>query len=68
MNPGEALEVQKFIPVQDTAKMKEMEEQLEKEKLAIRKEFEKQRAKIDAKAAITDEERNQLLKELDEKQ
>jgi len=26
MAPGEALEVQKFIPVQDTAKMKEMEE------------------------------------------
>jgi len=49
----------------DTAKMKELEEQLEQEKMAIMKDFERQKAKISAKGEIAEEERNRLLKELE---
>jgi hypothetical protein len=48
--------------------MQQMEEQLEKEKKAIMKKFEKERAMIDAKVEIADEEKQKLLAELDGKQ
>ena len=50
----------------DHAKMKELEEQLEQEKKAIMKDFERQKAKISAKGEIAEEERNRLLKELED--
>jgi hypothetical protein len=47
--------------------MKAMEEQLENEKRAIMKDFEKQKAKISAKVEIAEEERSRLLAELETK-
>ena len=62
------VEVQKFIAVADEAKMQEMQDQLEQDKKTIRKQFEKERSKLEAQTAITEEEREKLLKELEEKQ
>ena len=66
--PGGVVEVQKFIAVADEAKMQEMQDQLEQDKKTIRKQFEKERSKLEAQTAITEEEREKLLKELEEKQ
>ena len=63
--PGEVIEVEKFIPVADEKKMAEMQAALEQDKKQIRKAFEKERAKLEAKTAITEEEREKLLNELE---
>lgn len=49
-------------------KMAQMQEALEKDKLTIRKQFEKERQKLEAQTAITEEEREKLLQELEVKQ
>jgi len=49
----------------DEEKMKEMQDALEKDKLAIRKQFEKERTKLEAQTAITEDERAKLLGELE---
>lgn len=61
------MDVEKFVHVEDKEKMKAMEEQLENEKRAIMKDFEKQKAKISAKVEIAEEERSRLLAELETK-
>ena len=45
-----------------------MQDALEKDKKAIRKQFEKERAKLEAQTAITEEEREKLLSELEGEQ
>ena len=67
MGPGGFMDVEKFVHVEDKEKMKAMEEQLENEKRAIMKDFEKQKAKISAKVEIAEEERSRLLTELETK-
>lgn len=52
----------------DEEKMAQMQEALEKDKLAIRKQFEKEKAKLQAQTAITEEEREKLLAELEVQQ
>lgn len=47
--------------------MKAMEDQLENEKKAIMKDFERQKANINAKVEIAEEERQRLLQELEVK-
>ena len=49
----------------DEEKMAQMQDALEKDKKAIRKQFEKERAKLEAQTAITEEEREKLLSELE---
>lgn len=58
--PGE----DRFIPVENKEKMKQMEDGLEAEKKAMMKDFEKQKALIGAKADIVEEEKTRLLEEL----
>lgn len=65
---GETIIEKKMVVGVDPERIKEMEAQLESEKKSIRKEFEKQRAKIESKAAVTEEERAKLLSELEDKQ
>lgn len=48
--------------------MAEMQQALEQDKKVIRKQFEKDRAKLEAQTAITEEEREKLMKELEEQQ
>mmetsp|Transcript_73529 Transcript_73529/g.102099 ORF Transcript_73529/g.102099 Transcript_73529/m.102099 type:complete len:154 (+) Transcript_73529:478-939(+) len=48
----------------DPNKMKELEDNLEKEKKNIRKQFEKERSKIEAQEQIAEEEKMKLLTEL----
>lgn len=67
MGPKGFMDVEKFVHVEDKEKMKAMEEQLENEKRAIMKDFEKQKAKISAKVEIAEEERSRLLAELETK-
>jgi len=45
----------------DPSKMKELEDNLEKEKKNIRKQFEKERSKIEAQEQIAEEEKMKLL-------
>lgn len=52
----------------DPAKMKELEDNLEKEKKNIRKQFEKERSKIEAQEQIAEEEKMKLLTELKSKE
>lgn len=61
------VEVEKYIYVEDKKRMKQMEEQLEAEKHAIMKKFAKERAIIDAKVEIAEEDRKRLLEELESK-
>ena len=49
----------------DEKKMAQLQEALEKDKKQIRKQFEKERAKLEAQTAITEEEREKLLAELE---
>ena len=65
---GETIVEKKMVVGVDPERIKEMEAQLEQEKKTIRKEFEKQKAKIESKAAVTEEERAKLLSELESKQ
>ena len=55
--PGTVQEVEKFIHVEDKEKMKAMEDQLEAEKKQIMKDFERQKAQINAKVEIAEEDR-----------
>lgn len=52
----------------DEEKMAAMQEALEKDKLTIRKQFEKEKQKLQAQTAITEEEREKLLAELEVQQ
>ena len=54
-----------IIMAVDEEKMAQMQNALEKDKLEIRKQFEKERAKLEAQTAITEEEREKLLSELE---
>ena len=45
-----------------------MQDALEKDKKAIRKQFEKERQKLEAQTAITEEEREKLLANLEVEQ
>lgn len=65
--PGSVQEVEKFIHVEDKEKMKAMEDQLEAEKKQIMKDFERQKASINAKVEIAEEDRQRLLAELESK-
>ena len=56
------------IVAMDEEKMAQMQEALEKDKKAIRKQFEKERAKLEAQTAITEEEREKLLANLEVEQ
>lgn len=66
-NQGGVQEVEKFIHVEDKEKMKAMEDQLEAEKKQIMKDFERQKANINAKVEIAEEDRQRLLAELENK-
>jgi hypothetical protein len=61
---GGADEQDRFINVENKERMKEMEDKLESEKLAMFKDFERQKALIGAKADIVEEEKARLLSEL----
>ena len=52
----------------DEEKMAQMQDALEKDKKAIRKQFEKERQKLEAQTAITEEEREKLLANLEVEQ
>ena len=56
------------IVAMDEEKMAQMQEALEKDKKAIRKQFEKERQKLEAQTAITEEEREKLLANLEVEQ
>lgn len=56
------------VVAMDEEKMAEMQSALEKDKKAIRKQFEKERAKLEAQTAITEEEREKLLANLEVEQ
>ena len=56
------------IVAMDEEKMAQMQDALEKDKKAIRKQFEKERAKLEAQTAITEEEREKLLANLEVEQ
>lgn len=64
----EVVEVEKYIYVEDKARMKQMEEELEGQKKTIMKQFAKERAVIEAKVEIAEEDRKKLLEELEQKQ
>lgn len=64
----QVVEVEKYIFVEDKERMKQMEDQLESEKRQIMKQFAKERAIIDAKVEIAEEDRRKLLEELEQKQ
>ena len=66
-NTGEAAGPNVVVAV-DEEKMAQMQDALEKDKKAIRKQFEKERAKLEAQTAITEEEREKLLSELEGEQ
>lgn len=68
MGEGATIVEKKVIAGVNPERMKEMEEQLEQEKRAIRKKFEKEKSLIESKAAVTEEERAKLISELDLKQ
>ena len=65
---GENIIVEKVVAKVDEAKMAEMEAQLEKEKKAITKQFEREKAKIEARAEVDEEAKSKLLAELEVKQ
>ena len=48
--------------------MKQMEEKLESEKLAIKKQYERERVRIQQQAEIHEEEKKKLLEELKQKE
>lgn len=48
--------------------MQKMEEQLEKEKLDIKKKYDKERKRIQQQAEIAEEEKGRLLEELKQKE
>ena len=56
------------IVAMDEEKMAQMQDALEKDKKAIRKQFEKERQKLEAQTAITEEEREKLLANLEVEQ
>ncbi len=64
----QVIEIEKFVHVENKERMKAMEDQLEKEKLDIKKKFEKERLKIQQQAEMADEEKNALLSELKTKE
>ena len=66
--PGENIIVEKVIARVDEQKLKLMEEQIEKEKKAIKRQFDKDKAKIEAANEVNEEEKQKLLAELEEKQ
>ena len=66
--PDGELIVEKVVHVDNTEKMKAMEDALEKEKKQIKKQFEKEKAKIMAQTEMNDNEKNQLLEELGKKE
>lgn len=57
-----------MVVAMDEEKMAQMQDALEKDKKAIRKQFEKERAKLEAQTAITEEEREKLLANLEVEQ
>ena len=59
------MEIERTVHVEDKEKMKAMEEQLEAEKRAMMKDFEKQKQKISAKAELAEEDRQRLLADLE---
>jgi predicted ATP-dependent protease len=59
------VEVEKYIFVEDKERMKQMEDQLEAEKKQIMKQFAKERALIEQKGEIAEEDRKKLLEELE---
>ena len=61
---GNANIIEKVIKVEDTEKMKEFEEKLEREKKEIRKNAEEEKKKIEAMANLQDEEKKRLLDEI----
>lgn len=63
--PGGVMEIERTVHVEDKEKMKAMEEQLEAEKRAMMKDFEKQKQKISAKAELAEEDRQRLLADLE---
>ena len=65
MDPNTGVVAPNVIVAVDEEKMAQMQDALEKDKKAIRKQFEKERAKLEAQTAITEEEREKLLSELE---
>jgi hypothetical protein len=62
------VEVEKVEKYVNNERMKQMEDLLENEKLQIKKQFEKERLKIEQQNEMAEEEKNNLLKELQEKE
>lgn len=62
------VEVQKFVHKENKEMMKQMEDKLEQEKLAIKKQYEKERQRIQQQAEIHEEEKKKLLEELKQKE
>ena len=59
--------MEKVVAKVNEEKMAQMEQALEKEKQAIKKQFDKEKAKIEARAEVNEEDRDRLLKELETK-
>ena len=62
------IEVEKVVHVENKERMRAMEEQLENEKLDIKKKFEKERIKIAQQAEMAEEEKQAILSELKAKE
>lgn len=58
------IEVEKYVHVENKERMKQMEDQLEQEKLNIKKKFEKERRKIQQQVEMAEEEKAKFLEEL----
>jgi hypothetical protein len=63
-NGQQVIEVERFVHVENKEQMRKMEEQLEKDKLDIKKAFEKERLMIAQQAEMAEEEKNALLEQL----
>lgn len=68
VNGQQIIEVEKFIHVEDKERMKAMEEQLEKEKLLIKRKFEKERRHIQQQVEMAEEEKAKFLEELKQRE
>lgn len=66
--PDGELIVEKIVHVDNSQKMKAMEDALEKEKKEIKKKFEKEKKKIMAQTEMNEGEKEKLLEQLSKKE
>ena len=66
--PGQTQVVEKIVKVQDQAKIRSLEEQLEREKLDIKLQAEEERKAIEAAKNMAEEQKAKLLEDIEKKE